>query len=123
MAIRVALLALLALLVLLCGLLFHQYRILRGEVLMNGHLHLLSPRGNAAPLTDTSLIQSWMTFDYIGHVYGLPRDYLKTTLSITDPNYPHVTIAGSSAAQHESAVVLTAQVQAAVSNYLVTTGR
>ncbi len=46
------------------------------------------------PLTadDANTIASWMTFDYIGHVFGLPPEYLKTSLGITDPQYPRITI-------------------------------
>ena len=91
-------------------------------MVMNGHMHLFGLHHNVAPLSDPSLIQSWMTYDYIGHVYRLPPDYLKTTLNITDPRYPHVTIIESSGAQHEDSAVLTAQVKKAVGNYHVTSG-
>jgi hypothetical protein len=119
-ALRVAFFALLALLVILCGLLFHQYRILRDESFMPGHPHFFGSHG--ARLSDTSLIQSWMTYDYISHVYGLPIDYLKTTLTIADPSYPRITISESAEAQHENATALTDQVRAAVAHYLVTPG-
>jgi hypothetical protein len=92
---------------------------LREEAFVNGHMHLFNPRGGPVHSTDVSLIQSWMTYDYVGHVYGLPINYLKTTLSITDPNYPHVTISNSAGALHENADALTAQVRSAVTHYFV----
>jgi hypothetical protein len=122
-AIRVALFALFALLIILCGLLFHQYRVLREELSASGHLpRLFIVHGNATHLTDVDLIQPWMTYDYINHVYGLPADYLKDTLVIADPRYPRVSISESAEAQHEDAAALTAQVKTAVSHYLVTNG-
>ncbi len=119
-AVRVTFFALLALLAILCGLLFHQYRILRDESFIAGHPHLFGSHGT--PLTDPSLIQSWMTYDYISHVYGLPPNYLKTTLMIVDPHYPHVSISESAEAQHETATTLTAHVKDAVAHYLVMPG-
>lgn len=37
-------------------------------------------------------IQSWMTFDYINAIFGLPGDYLKTALAISDNRYPRMRI-------------------------------
>ena len=48
-----------------------------------------------APLTasDVSIIQSWMTLDYVNRIFALPPDMLKTTLSITDARYPRMPVA------------------------------
>ncbi len=70
------------------------------------------------PLTDTSLIQSWMTYDYVGHLYGLPPDYLKTTLHILDGRYPAVTIGESAKAQHLDAPTMLGQVRQSISQYI-----
>ena len=116
-----ALLVLVVVLLILCALLFHEYRTLRQQDLMGPHgpgLH-----GGGATMTDANLIQSWMTYDYIGHVYALPPDYLKTTLNIADTRYPRISIAESAEAQKVSASELLAQVRSAVSDYLVTNGR
>jgi hypothetical protein len=41
---------------------------------------------------DTSQIQTWMTFDYVNHVFNISPDYLKKHLFITDTKYPRITI-------------------------------
>ena len=41
---------------------------------------------------DIGLIEYWMTFDYINHVFGLPEDYIKQELQISDPKYPRISI-------------------------------
>ena len=49
---------------------------------------------NHGPLTEknTSIINSWMTFDYINVIFKLPKDYLKTSLHIVDIHYPKISI-------------------------------
>lgn len=42
---------------------------------------------------DIGYVESWMTFQYVNTVFGLPEDYLRTQLGITDPTYPKTTIA------------------------------
>jgi len=37
-------------------------------------------------------IESWMTFDYVDKVFGLPESYLKESLAISDARYPRMTI-------------------------------
>lgn len=37
-------------------------------------------------------IKSWMTFDFINKTFGLPNDYLKKELNISDKKYPNMTI-------------------------------
>jgi hypothetical protein len=37
-------------------------------------------------------IQGWMTFDFLDKSFGLPPDYLKKGLGITDKKYPNITI-------------------------------
>jgi hypothetical protein len=118
--VRIALVILLVLIAFLCALLLFEYQNLRQQEMIGAHMPWIPGRGKPAePMTDVNFIQSWMTYDYIGHIYGLPMDYLKDTLSIADTQYPHISITESAEAQHESAAALTAQVQLAVSDYIV----
>ena len=54
----------------------------------------LSAVSNRGPLSvkDTDIIQTWMTFDYLNRAFRLPPDYLRSSLNISDPNYPHILI-------------------------------
>ncbi len=55
--------------------------------------HISSLRKNGPlPVSDASYIQDWMTFDYINSIFALPSDYLKNSLAIQDPQYPHTSI-------------------------------
>ena len=42
--------------------------------------------------TDVYLIEPWMTFDYINHIFGLPKDYLSSNLQISNKHYPNLSI-------------------------------
>jgi len=55
------------------------------------------------PLTDASIIRSWMTFDYVNKLFGLPPEYLQQQLQITNTRYPRLTI-GSDLGEVETAV-------------------
>lgn len=44
-------------------------------------------------------IESWMTFQYVNVVFGMPDEYLEGELGISDPKYPNVPI-GSYAKRH-----------------------
>ncbi len=103
----------------LCVVLFHEYEDLRQADLMNMHAPWLHRAVTAQPPTPDS-IQSWMTYDYIGHIYGLPPEYLQSTLALVDADYPHVSIAESAPAQQVTSAELTAEVKAAVNDYLLT---
>ncbi len=37
-------------------------------------------------------IDSWMTFSYVNYTFSLPPDYLANSLSITDSQYPEISI-------------------------------
>jgi hypothetical protein len=67
---------------------------------------------------DVGLISPWMTFDYINKTFLLPASYLQTSLSISDPHYPQVSLGGYAKSHHLDAATLTAQAQSAVRNYL-----
>lgn len=70
------------------------------------------------PMTDVGFVQSWMTYDYIDHIYDLPPTYLQSDLAIVDTRYPRVSISESSEAQKVSAAMLTTDVKNAISNYI-----
>ena len=73
----------------------------------------------SGPLTATnaSSTQSWMTFDYINRVFGLPATYMQTTLGITDNHYPRLTIAGYAKNDGLSATTTLTKVQEAIRAY------
>ncbi len=49
------------------------------------------PQGQA-PLTRPDNIGPWMTFKYIGFAFGVPDEYLKSSLHIEDKNFPNISI-------------------------------
>jgi hypothetical protein len=68
---------------------------------------------------DASVIRPWMTFDYVNHLFGLPQEYLKGALGVTDTRYPHLTI--GEFLEHEAPDEATSSlvtVQNAVRDYL-----
>ena len=89
----------------LSALLITQYHHLRGVP----H-HTRGPVGVA----DVSLIQSWMTFDYINHVFALPPAYLKNSLNINDSRYPRMTIREAAEDDHISAPEMLTQTEDSV---------
>lgn len=42
--------------------------------------------------SDIDVVRPWMTFDYVNRLFGLPNDYLKDQLQISDPRYPRLTL-------------------------------
>ncbi len=69
---------------------------------------------------DIDLIEEWMTFDYINKIFGLPSDYVKTQLQITDSRYPRISLSGYARNQHIDVATLLNSVADAVRNYLIT---
>lgn len=47
---------------------------------------------NRLSVDDIEYIDIWMTFQYINFVFGIPEDYLKDQLHITDTRYPNMTL-------------------------------
>lgn len=87
-----------------------EYQVLR-------HEQIARHRGSL-PVTDASAIRTWMTFDYIGRLFMLPPDYLKTELNIADPHYPRITLANYAASQHVPVATFLNEVEQAVSAYM-----
>ena len=66
---------------------------------------------------DINDIDTWMTFDYINTIFKLPKDYLRTALSIQDPSYPNLHI-GKYARNHKiDAETALQKVRSAVAAY------
>src|ERR1700733_1684117 len=122
--IRIALCVLLFILIVLCLVLFQEYQRLRQSNIINAHGFLMGSAlhhaSTPATSADTDLIQSWMTFDYINHVFALPPTYLQTTLHITATSYPRLSLSTYARTQHLDAATFLASVQNAVHAYLIT---
>lgn len=72
------------------------------------------------PLTleDVPMIQSWMTFDYLNRVFGLPAHYLAAVLEITDADYPNLVIQHYVSDQGLDLQSFSARIQAVITDYL-----
>lgn len=67
---------------------------------------------------DISSVQAWMTFDYLNRLFILPPEYLETSLGVTDPRYPRLTISEYAEIKHETKVLALTEVQNAIRLYL-----
>jgi hypothetical protein len=45
-------------------------------------------------------VQTWMTFDYVNRVFGLPKEYLQQNLAIEEKGYPSIQIGRYAKQQH-----------------------
>jgi hypothetical protein len=112
---------LVVILVILCVLLVQEYHRLRSLNYIAGHESLLTTLRAQGPLDakDVSYIETWMTFDYVNHLFNIPPSYLETTLGITDSRYPRLTVGEYLERENpgETASSLT-QVRSAVGSYL-----
>ena len=106
-------------LVVLCILLVREYRHLRRLDYVAAHGSLFSALRAHGPVgaSDASSVATWMTFDYIDHLFALPPQYLQTNLSIADSRYPHLTITEYAGDQHVEQSAFLTQVQNAVRAY------
>ena len=79
----------------LCIMLVREYKNVRQLYFVSGQRTFFAGLRRHAPAIDREInsLQSWMTFDYINHLFILPSEYLRTTLAITDARYPRMTIA------------------------------
>ncbi|HXK37515.1 MAG TPA: hypothetical protein VJ579_00390 [Candidatus Paceibacterota bacterium] len=71
-----------------------QYHYIAREQMVHGKRMQISNfrRQHALTVEDISLIEPWMTFDYIATVFRIPSSYIKTTLNIADPRFPRITL-------------------------------
>ena len=109
-------------LIFLCTSLIKQYRqIQRLDYVQSARAaHSLSKvRGNGpVTINDVAQIQTWMTFDYVNHVFNLPPDYIKSKLNISDQRYPRLTIAQYSTQVGLNKVDVLLQLQGYIKEYL-----
>ena len=90
-----------------------------GVLVYHNPLHYLYQAGKPATLSDVNFIAGWMTFNYLNKIFNLPMDYLKTTLSVSNKDYPNVTISKTASQQKILTSTYLASVKKAVSNYLI----
>ena len=115
-----AILALLALVfVMLCVALIAEYRELRRENIMNFHASWFAAFHHRMPLgpSDTDMVESWMTFDYINRIFNLPPEYLKASLQIADSHYPRISVSKYAKSQGIMPDQFVTRIQAAIRNY------
>ena len=80
---------------------------------------LFSSLHGPKPITvdDVGSIQTWMTFDYINHLFNLPPDYLKNSLSITNSRYPRLTIAKYAVSENTNSNISLLKVQNVIKSF------
>jgi hypothetical protein len=110
-----------AVLVVLCAALILQFVNLQRSPFLR--FHGIRPPDilrNRQPLTvnDINMIQPWMTFDYLNHVFNLPPDYLKTKLAVSDTRYPRLSLAHFIQNNHLDSNSVMAEVKRAISDFL-----
>ncbi len=100
-------------------LLFQQYNSLRRERILNERAIWMAfvSRRTPLPPAEATVIQPWMTFDYINRLFALPRDYLQTALKIKNPHYPQIPLYRYAATQHINSLLFTDEVRNLVQNY------
>lgn len=92
--VRLFIAILLGILAYLAFILVVQYRYIAREQAAHGKRVQISNfrKHRALTIQDISLIESWMTFDYIATAFRVPATFLQTSLNIIDPKYPRVTL-------------------------------
>jgi hypothetical protein len=106
-------------LVVLCVLLVREYAHIRRIESVAAHGSLFAAIRARGPVgaSDARFIETWMTFDYLNHLFSLPPSYLQTSLAIADSRYPRITLAEYAADQRLDAPTFLSQVQNAVGAY------
>ena len=118
--IKIAIVLLGLVLVVLFVLLARQYLTLRRENIINQRELSLSTfvqKHGPLDVGQVGVIRSWMTFDYINRIFGLPKGYLATQLNISDPRYPNITLGNYASANTVDAAETVLSVQSAVAKY------
>ena len=114
-----------AVLIVLCGLLVREYQHLRRIDSFAARGSFLAALRAHGPVngSDAGSVQTWMTFDYINHLFSLPPEYLRTSLTVTDSRYPRLTITAYAVSQHIERSVFLVQVQNAIRAYFTAQGQ
>lgn len=122
--IQYAIMILIAALVFLLFFLVRDYRALRYAKIINAReLWLATVIKDHGPLTasNVDVVSPWMTFDYVNKLFGLPPDYLKMTLDITNSRYPTLSFSSYAKSQHMASTTLVTQVENAIRAYFANT--
>jgi hypothetical protein len=118
--IKIALIVLGIVLVVLFILLVRNYLMLRhANLISRRELSLSAFVQKHGPLgaSEVGVIHSWMTFDYINRLFGIPQDYLENQLQISDSHYPNLTLGKYASENNIDTVVASHQVQNAILKY------
>lgn len=119
--IRYAIIALAAILVVLAALLIQNYISLRrAQIISARELWLSAFLKNRGPLTagDVTFIRPWMTFDYVNKLFEVPPEYLRSSLSITQPSYPQLSLDAYAHDEHTDAATVVNEVERSLQSYL-----
>lgn len=120
----VAIIVLVALLITLVIFLGFQYLSLRRAAIISGHQlwsSLVLKDHAPLPRIDADIIRPWMTFDYVNRLFGIPPDYLKAKLMVTDTHYPKVTISGYAKEIKQNQTTFLTELEQAVQTYTTST--
>ncbi len=122
-AVTIALMALGAVLLVLLVALWHIYVALRrADVINRQALSFSAFTEKRAPLSASSVgtIRVWMTFGYLNKAFGLPQNYFKDQLHITDVRYPNLTLGNYASENGLAPSVALQHVQDATAYYFKT---
>lgn len=105
--------------VLLCLLFVREYQRLNRLQLLGAHRFFSSSLiHKSLTSSDVSVIAPWMTFAYINTAFKIPNSFLQSTLAITDPRYPQISLAHYARTKNSASSALLIQVQDAVRGFL-----
>jgi hypothetical protein len=95
----------------------------RAQIINAREFQLSTLLKNHGPVTanDATVIRPWMTFDYINTLFNIPPDYLKSSLSISDPSYPTLSLYGYANHQHATITTVVSEVENSTRDYLTAT--
>ncbi len=111
--------ALIVIFLLLCLLFIREYdRLVRLQLLGSHRFFSRTLIHRPLTSTDVTMIQSWMTFDYINNTFHLPANFLETQLTITDAHYPYISLSKYARTNKINSVTFLGEVQDAVRSFL-----
>lgn len=122
--IRYILIGLTIILTALVIVLFLQYRALQQQTAgdLRARSALFLENHAPLPVADAGTVRSWMTFDYINKLFGLPPAYLKSRLDISaSSSYPRMTLSGYAKNQQLDLATFVTNVQDAVRGFSTST--
>jgi len=78
-------------------------------------------RSHAHIQPEPANIESWMTFAYINYIFGLPANYLSSSLHIQDSRYPNLEISQYAKTADLDSTVFLSDVRNSVAHYSTST--